>query len=174
MRTKTTLAVLAAAALAVSAGGAVAGPGARTIVGTSHNDALVGTSGSDRIRGLAGDDIIQGRADKDQLYGGLGDDRVNGGQGADIVSGRAGNDHLLGRQGPDLILGGALLSGLADRFPRRRVLVLTDLVRRHRALRLQARQCGAVEIVPPRVGCGPRAEEAVGLSLRQGALRRCR
>ncbi len=60
--------------------------GAKTEIGTSHDDVLFGSSADDTLDGGAGDDLLLGGAGNDVLIGNDGLDSMDGGSGFDRVS----------------------------------------------------------------------------------------
>ena len=113
MRRTTTVTLVAAVLLALTAGAAPAPitcptdnntneckgtSDADTMNGTPGRDFMGGWDGEDTLNGLAGDDIMSGHAGNDTLNGNDGDDKIDAlepeGEGADTVSGGPGNDTI--------------------------------------------------------------------------------
>ena len=99
------LSAIAAALLALGAGGAPAEPG-KTIwckdqkgnvcQGTTKDDTIYGTPGGDDISPGFGDDIVYGYGGADQVRHSGGNDYVEGGPGADTLRGGFGLDTIFG------------------------------------------------------------------------------
>ncbi len=99
MRRITTIAVLAALMLALTATVAFAA----TKYGTSGNNVLYGTPYADTLYGYGGHDTLYGYGGKDKEYGGRGNDHLYGGRGNDSLYGGSGTDRIYGGYGDDFV-----------------------------------------------------------------------
>jgi Ca2+-binding RTX toxin-like protein len=117
MRTKSSMAVLAATVLSIPLGAAAAAAdGDSTIValtvGGPQDDTLIGHPYSDTILGRGGDDTISGRGGRDTLVGGSGDDTAADGDGRDLLRLGRGDDRVTAGQ-PDRLVDGSTVAPAA-------------------------------------------------------------
>jgi RTX calcium-binding nonapeptide repeat (4 copies) len=114
MRSKTSIAVLAASVAMLATGGVALADnitgtqGPDVLTGTSLDDHIVAKKGDDQVSALAGNDNVSGNKGNDVLDGDEGNDTLTGNKGADQINGGPGNDLIKARgdgkkSGPDTI-----------------------------------------------------------------------